>query len=196
MFKNCYVSLSLLFSLCLSIQHNAGELPLEAFSDMPVISLVRISPDGDRIAYRALVNNQDYLLIREIATGQVLGGFVVGDINPSHAYFVSQDKLILIASSHMKIMGYAGKHDISTAFIYDLNTNSVQQMLRPGKSIYRGQSGLGRVVGFSPDLQYAFMPAYVGKDGTTPKYNLMRVKLHVFGVPQSFGKNGHKSRDI
>ncbi len=177
MFNEFIKSLIVILTLVHFTQIKASDLPLEAFSDMPLISLVRISPDGDRIAYRSLVDNEDYLLIREIFTGKILGGFVVGDINPSHAYFVNQDKLILIATSHKKIWGFAGRHDISTAFIYDLKTNSVQQMLTPGRGIYRGQSGLGRVVGLSPDLEYAYMPAFVGKSGSRPNFNLMRVNL-------------------
>ncbi|NNJ71805.1 MAG: hypothetical protein HKP09_01350, partial [Enterobacterales bacterium] len=31
------------------------KLPLEAYSAMPVVSMLRISPDGSRIAYRSLV---------------------------------------------------------------------------------------------------------------------------------------------
>jgi len=139
--------------------------------------MVRLSPNGDRIAYRTVIKEEDYLLIKDLKSGAMIGGIIIRGINPSHAYFVGQDKIILIGSTYKMIQGFRRKHDVSSAFIYDITTKKLEQMLVPGRRIFRGQSGLGRVVGFSPDLKYAFMPAFVGKDGTTPRFNLMRVNL-------------------
>ncbi|MEL0037230.1 MAG: prolyl oligopeptidase family serine peptidase, partial [Gammaproteobacteria bacterium] len=166
----------LLLLLCLS-PIKASELPIEAYSALPVMSMVRISPEGNRIAYRAVRSEEDYLVIKDIASDKIVGGLMLGDINPSHAYFVDQDRVIMIGSTHKKIMGFRGKHDVSSAFIYDVNTNKVEQLLVPGRKIYTGQSGLGRVVGFSQDLSYAYMPAFTGDTSATPRYSLMKVDL-------------------
>ena len=71
----------LLLLLCLSTI-KASELPIEAYSALPVMSMVRISPNGDRIAYRAVRSDEDYLVIKDIASDKIVGGLMLGDINP------------------------------------------------------------------------------------------------------------------
>ena len=188
-------ALFLSFILFCLIPAKATQLPVKAYSALPVMSMVRLSPNGDRIAYRAVQNEDDYLIVKNIATGKIIGGFILGDINPSHAYFVDQNRVVLIGSTHKKIMGFRGQHDVSSAFIYDVTTNKVEQLLVPGREIYRGQSGLGRVAGFSEDLQYAYMPAFVGDRGTTPKYNLMKVDLAKPRRISTAERGRHDTRD-
>ena len=155
-----------------------AKLPLEAFSAMPVVSMLRISPDGSRIAYRSLVKDSDYLIIKDMSSGKILGGVNLGSINPNNAYFIDQNRIILIASENKRIAGYRGQHNVSSAFIYDLQTKTIEQLLVPGRGVYLGQANLGRVVGLSPDKKYAYMPAYVGEVSDEITFNLVRVDLN------------------
>ena len=89
-------ALFLSFILFCLIPVKATQLPVKAYSALPVMSMVRLSPNGDRIAYRAVQNEDDYLIVKDIATGKIIGGFILGDINPSHAYFVDQNRVVLM----------------------------------------------------------------------------------------------------
>ncbi len=167
--------------LIISIMSNqegfAEELPIEAYSALPSMSLVTISPEGDRFAYRAVVNDADVMLVRDIKSGEMIGGFKLGDINPYDAYFASQDKLILHASTFKRIHRYRGRHYITTAYVYDLNTKNIEQLLVQGRDIRIGQRRLGDIAGFSPDMKYVYMPALIGDGKSFVPLNLMRVEL-------------------
>ena len=58
--KKCYLYLALIFLIFSPLK--AAQLPVEAYSSLPVMSMVRISPDGGRIAFRAVRNEEDYLI--------------------------------------------------------------------------------------------------------------------------------------
>ena len=53
--------------------------------------------------------------------------------------------------SDKKLRGYKGRHNVSSAFIFDVSLNTIKQLLTPGYGIYKGQTNLGAIVGLSPD---------------------------------------------
>lgn len=93
--------------------------------------------------------------------------------------------------------GFKGKIDLSTAFLCEVKTGSVRQLLIPGDGIYRGQSGLGRIVGLSPDGTYAYMPAFVGDEGSeSPDYSLVKVNLKRKSSPSVYSKGTNATNDF
>jgi len=179
---------STLFFLSLLINTSAvfaessnNYLPLEVYSEHANKSLVRVSPSGDRIAYRLRENGKDYYLIVDINKGKVLHGFDVSKIKPRNAYFISEDKVILILTKRKKIRGYLGFHDIDYGFLFDLKTKDIKPLLQPGNGISAGQTRFGRIVALSKDQRWAYMPAYAkyrrSSVGMT-KLSLMKVDLN------------------
>jgi dipeptidyl aminopeptidase/acylaminoacyl peptidase len=166
---------------------NSKPLPLEAYAQYPEISLMTISPDGTRIAYRALQDDREILLIKEIETGKTLGGAVLSGIDAKSAYFIDNFRVILRASDYQRIPGFTGMHNVSSAFIYDLKSKEIRQLLTPGNGVYKGQTSLGSIIGLSPDKNTAYMPAYYTKSSSDFNvvaygqqkitYTLMKVNL-------------------
>ncbi len=51
----------------------------------------------------------------------------------------------------------------------NIKDKKIRQLLTPGDKILAGQTGLGKVVGVTPDGQYALMPAYSPVDNHFPE---------------------------
>ncbi|WP_016956530.1 alpha/beta hydrolase family protein [Catenovulum agarivorans] len=164
----------------------------EIYGALESVSLVRISPSGERIAYRTTDGDRDIIVVMDLKSNKVVGAINAEEVNPKYLYFVSEDKLILVASSYKVLPGFIGKHHVSTAFVFDVAEKELGQLLTPGDRIYMGQSGLGRIVGISPDLQYVYMPAYVGESSNElPPFNLMKVKLERRPKPRTHALGNH-----
>jgi hypothetical protein len=157
------------------------QLALQAYGNLPQVSMVRISPTGKNVALRYTRGEQDIILVRDISTGKRLGVVNVSKMQPNHIYFIDDHRLILKASQHNNVYNFRGRHDISSAFILNVEKNDIRQLLTQGDGIYNCQTGLGGLVGLSPDKQYAYMPAYVGSRNKTsgePIMTLMKVNLN------------------
>ncbi|XOV78871.1 MAG: prolyl oligopeptidase family serine peptidase [Aestuariibacter sp.] len=162
----------------------AESLPLEVYGKLPDKSMLRISPDASKIAYRSVTEDGDAVIIIDLQKKRLLGGINVSEIDPRDIYFVNENQLILVASEDKKILGYRGEHRVSTAFVFDIDSKELRQLLVPGRGIYEAQTGLGRVSGLSPDGKYLYMPAYSGKHHDDLTYDLMRVNLTRKGTPR------------
>ena len=171
------LSLSLvlfLFSSLVSAASSSSSVPIEAYGRLPSKSMLVISPNANRMAYRDTTSERDMLLVLDLSAGKLIAATDVTGINPNNMYFVDDDKLILVASKNARIRGFRGRHDISAAFSFDVVNNEVHQLLVAGNGIYQGQSALGNIVGISKDKKYAYMPAWRNKGS----YSLFKVNLH------------------
>jgi dipeptidyl aminopeptidase/acylaminoacyl peptidase len=197
-----FIFLTSLFSLSSTATENPP--PLEVYANTPEISLMTISPDGTRIAYRTLHNDRKVLLIKDITTGKTLGGASIEEINAQNAYFIDNFRVILKVSEYKKIPGYTGMHTVSAAFIYDLRTKEIRQLLIPGYGVYKGQTNIGDIIGLSADKQSAYMPAYfsdqkgvkINDFGEGPIYTLMKVKLAKKNKPRQLRIGSHDAKDF
>ena len=192
----------LVFSFLAAAEKNL--VPLDVYADVPAISLMSLSPDGSRISYKTIQNDRAVLLVKELSTGTTLGGAVLEGINANQAYFIDNNRVILKAYEYKKIQGYRGMSNVSAAFIYDLRSKEIRQLLIPGHGIYKGQTGVGDIVGLSADMKFAYMPAYysdkkgvsINDFGEGPKYSLMRVSLESKRVPRDLRIGEHDARDF
>lgn len=163
---------------------NSNPIPIEAYGQLPSKSLMVISPNSERLAYRDTKENQDIMVIIDLVTNKMLAAINIGGLNPSNAYFIDNERLVLVASDNKRIVGFTGRHVISAAFAYNLSTKKIHQLLIQGKGIYRGQSQLGNIVGLSADKKFAFMPAYESQS----KFNLYKVSLEKKRTPRTYIK--------
>ncbi|MGJ8692761.1 MAG: alpha/beta hydrolase family protein [Thalassotalea sp.] len=174
-------------------------IPLAVYADNPEVSLMTISPDGTRIAYVAMQENNQVLLIKEIATEKVLGGMTVSGMNTQGAYFIDNFRVILRASQYKKILGFEGRHDFGVAFVYDIRTNEIRQLLIPGFGIYTGQGNVDNIIGLSPDNKTAYMPAYYSEDNERvgdPIYTVMKVNTLKKNKPRQINIGSHDAVDF
>lgn len=170
---------------------------LKDYGTLPEIQLITISPSSNLVAFRKVTDGYDRIIVMSLATKKQITALNVADIKPNNIYFINEDQLVLVASQITKVEGYRGKIDLSTAFLLDLKTSAVRQLLIPGEGIYKGQSGLGSLLGLSPDGTYAYMPAYVGDDRSeVPEYSLLKVNLKERKTPSVYSKGMHATNDF
>ncbi|MBY6213019.1 alpha/beta fold hydrolase [Microbulbifer agarilyticus] len=194
----CY-GLVIAITLSFNAYGKASELTAKDYGALPKISMLAVSPSGERIAFRMTdETGADFAVVMSLADGKRLGAVNLSATTPDTIYFVNENELILQASDVRKLFGFRGKLDLSTAYAFDWRTGEVRQLLIPGDVVYRGQSGLGRIIGLSPDNKFAYMPAYVPKDhhDNDPRYSLVRVKLEDPKRPRVHFKGRHSSRDF
>jgi dipeptidyl aminopeptidase/acylaminoacyl peptidase len=188
-------SIILLLSLVTFTTQAAGkQLPLNSYSKLPEISMMRISPDGSQLAYRSNNGKQDVFVVKDAKTGKIQGAINVSSIDPQLAYFIDNEKIILKASQYKNITGYKGMHHVSSAFIFNIADKEIRQLLTPGYGIYTGQTSLGDITGISEDKSIAYMPAYIGDEGIKhhePQLELTQVSLDKKRKPRSLRKGTH-----
>ncbi len=188
------------FSLIVCSIFNASTVAKPSIDDygaLPQITKVSLSPSGDLVAFRKVENGGDFVVIVSRQDQKVVGVVNVSKITPRDIYFVSESELILVASTFTRIHGFWGRHDVSTAFVYNLNHNKIKPLLELDGDVYPGQTGLGKIVGISPDHQWVYMPAYTGKRSISdPNYSLLKVKLASPKIPRTHTKGDPNITDF
>jgi dipeptidyl aminopeptidase/acylaminoacyl peptidase len=180
------------------LSHYAYGAPsIRDYGSLPTVSMMSVSPSGKLAAFRRVSDGRDLVLVVSLNENKVLTGVDVASIKPRDLYFIDEDQLILVASKVRKISGFKGIHDISTAYLMDVVTGNIRQLLTPGDVIYAGQLGLGHIVGISVDGDFAYMPAYVAKSATdqSPDKSLMRVSLRSKRSPSVYEKGSSDTVD-
>lgn len=161
-------------------------------------SMLTLSPNGEMIGFRARNDERDLVMVYSLKEGKLVTGADVSSSKPSSLYFVNNDHLIVrVVEENRRLMGFKGRLDLSTAFSLNANTGELKQLLTPGDVIFKGQSGLGRIVGLSADHSHAYMPAYVGeRHERSPDYALMRVDLDSPRRPRVHSKGHHDATNF
>lgn len=180
---------------CTTLAH--AKPSLKDYGTLPEIQLITISPSSNLVAFRRVTPEYDRIIVISLATKKQITALNVAEIQPNSIYFLNEDQLVLVASKITKVHGYRGKIDLSTAFLLDVKTGGIRQLLVPGDGVYRGQSGLGRLLGLSPDGNFAYMPAYVGDDRSeNPDYSLMKINLKEKKSPAVYSKGINATTDF
>ena len=173
------ICLTLLLLSFASSATQTAKVDLKTYGANASISMLTMSPNGKYFAYRKHSEKQDALVVVSLADKKVLAAFDVSAIQPQQLYFVNNEQLVFRVSEYRGVMGFRGRFDVSTAFVVNIKDKGIRQLLIPGDKIYPGQTGLGSIVGISPDGKYVYMPAYDDTDGdyVEPKYALFKVSL-------------------
>lgn len=192
-------SLGLAFSGLASELSKKFQIPLETLGALPTHSMMSIAPSGTKFSYRVTNKDHDALVIYDLKARKQLGGIQVNKIDPHNIYFIDEERLIFVASEYKRAKGYRYKRHISTAFVFNIKTQEYRQLLVNEDSIHPAQTGLGRIVGISPDGKYAFMPAYM-KDASiyqneAPRFALLKVNLEKKSPPKRLNRGFVDARD-
>src|SRR3954467_13457628 len=149
------------------------------YGALPTIQMVAISPSGESIAYRKVTESQNTVVVTSISQKKNLLTIDIGKLQPENIYFLNENQIMLIVSEYRRVEGFLGKFDLSTAFVLNIDDKKIRQLLIPGDKILAGQTGLGRVVGITPDGKYALMPAWSDINNIFPDslYSLYKVNL-------------------
>ena len=161
-----------------------AEPTIEDYGALPKIQNMAISPNGELVAYRNVTSDRDVIVVVSLQKAAPIAAVDVSLIKPRDVFFVNNEQVLLRAAEHKRVRGFKGGFDVSTLFSMDIDSGRIKQLLVPGDGVvYRGQTGLGQVVGDSPDGKYLFMPAFYGEpqlimgEYAAPPYSLLKVPL-------------------
>ncbi len=134
-----------LFSIFLLCTVTANAAPtLKDYGTLPSISMVAISPDGNSVAFRKVVDGKDLLVAISLKEKKQLMMLDIEKIQPIDIFFLNNDQVYLFVSEYKRVSGFRGKFDTSTGFVLDIKTQKFRQLLTPGEEkVYPGQTGLG-----------------------------------------------------
>jgi dipeptidyl aminopeptidase/acylaminoacyl peptidase len=137
-----------------------GPPPLSVYGGLPEIDLLCLSPDGTGLSMvRRLDGKQAVVALN--ADMRPLARVGTDEIRTRRMAYLSPTAIMLQASTATDARGaLRDEFEYSTAFVLNLETKKVVKLLGDTSTVYPFQSGLGRVVGVSPDGKTAFMPAY------------------------------------
>ncbi len=187
--KRCYSYLYFLTAFVITIHStlhaNEFDVPLEHYASIPEKSMFAMSPSGNKVGYRTAKDGQDAYVVVDLKANKMVAGVNVAAIDPKTAYFINETQLIFVVSQYTSIPGYEGKHHVSSAFVYDIESKKIRQLVVPGKGVYDGQTRLGRVIGISPDKEHVYMPLYVQRGRSRAVYSVTKVALNKKRVPQT-----------
>ena len=158
-------------------EENAQVPPnIEHYGLLPQYREVTLSPDGKHLALIQRQGTQDFFVVKNAASLEIVGGFNAAKYNARSIYFLSNRHIIILTSKHTRMMRVRGSFEKSSAFVYDLESKKIKVLLAKTKGLYPAQ-GYGNIVGFNADTQELYMPAYSGGLGGTPRLDLYKVKL-------------------
>lgn len=180
MFRRVYLGIQLgILLFCTFTSGAYATVNLKDYGGLPNMSMVTISPNGQLLAYRNTTEKLDALVVLSLSDKKVLSKIDLSNIEPDGIFFINDDQIIFRASEYTRVAGFRGKFDLSTAFVHSIKDKKTRQLLIPGEKILAGQTGLGGIVGITPDGNYALMPAFTQVDNhfPTPKYALYKVNL-------------------
>src|SRR5690606_15003807 len=180
MLKIAFLSLAFLVSAA-----SLAAPGIKDYGSLPNTSMMSISPNGKTVAFRTVQDDRDMLTVISLTDKKLVSGLDLTKIQPKTIFFANDESVYLKASDYGRVAGFRGKFESSTGFVLDIRTNKVRQLLIPGEhAVYPGQIGLGQVIGFTKDRDYALMPAFVGSTdlmlgkSVAPNYSLLKVNLN------------------
>jgi dipeptidyl aminopeptidase/acylaminoacyl peptidase len=172
-----------------------GQPSLHDYAALPAIQLMSVSPDGGQVAFRMRKAESDVVVVVGIQERKVLTGLDVSAIMPSQLYFLDQSRVIMVAADEDFMRGYRGHLRRTTAYSLDIGTGQYAQLLTPGDKIIIGQTGIGDIVGASPDGTHVYMPAFTGDENNQPDLSLMDVDLNSVRRPKRLMKGSNHTID-
>jgi dipeptidyl aminopeptidase/acylaminoacyl peptidase len=175
--------------LSAQVLSTSGQPDINHYGKLPEYRSLAISPDGKHYALIQRQANQDFFVILNAETLEMVGGFNADKFKARGIHFVSNEHVVLESSKHTRMMQVRGSWENSSAFVYNLTSKKIKTLLSSSKGLYPAQGGLGRIVGFNKKTSELYMPAFAGRLGATPKYHLYRVSLeHGRGKVHAKGK--------
>lgn len=163
-------------SFCLSGAMANDAPSIEAYGQLPTISIMTLSPGGTRVAFRQTDGDQDMIVVLDLETGRSLAAVSIGDLKPRDLWFVNEDTVFAIASETLSAVYGRSGYELSRAYFLDIPSNQVTLIFRHSDDVFDNQTGLGKVVGQNENGTVIYMPAFVTHAATTePRYGLFHV---------------------
>lgn len=137
----------------------AQSINAEIYGKHPEKSLMTISPDGSRMAYRHVAANIDQIIVLNMADKSIVRAVDLQGTNPFSLFFANNDIVILKTSKNAKSIMYNEVHRKSVAWSLNIKEGKMHRLLSSGQGIGKFTGDMSSIIGLSKDKKYAFMIA-------------------------------------
>ena len=172
----CLIVASCLSAVIIAAEATAVQPKVEHYGLLPKYRSVSISPDGKHIALIEREGTQDFFVVRNTETLEMVGGFNADKYNARGVFFASDNHVIILNSKHRRMARIRGPFEQAYAFVYNLTSQKIKVLLAQSKGLYPAQN-LTNIVGLNPTTNELYMTAYTGNLYNTPRLDLYRVSL-------------------
>ncbi|BFM05888.1 hypothetical protein GCM10025791_21890 [Halioxenophilus aromaticivorans] len=148
---------------------------ISAFSKIPSVRSMSISPNGRYYAWLQQENDENLIVVYDTQKDATTVKRTGDKIKNRSINFATNEYVVLPASSTQRFYSRLNPLEYSGAFSFNLATGEVKRLLLGTQDLYLSQTGLGRIIGVNEDDASVFMPAWDNK--STPRYNLYKVSL-------------------
>lgn len=152
----------------------AAQPPIEAYGELPDRRSMVLSPDGQHAAFLSYQDGVDFMAV-STGAGEFLSGMRTDKFKARSVSFVGSDHLIVRGSNTTRLG--TTEYENTGAFSYNIATRKAVQLPRYTEGGLAFQSGLGHIVGKTPDGASVFMPAFTAPNTGDAKYDLYEVDL-------------------
>lgn len=171
--------ITLLFSLILSLSLVAKQLPVEAFSNLPEVSQVKLSPNGNQIAFIRIIEGSTYIATTDLIKAKTQ--YIVGTDNQKFkiGWFIWANNKTLLISADYPVSRYGNKYTETRLLKVKADgSNSAETVIIP-KSKERHSQFQNNIIDILPD---------------EPNHILMAVDLRVPNQPDVYKINLESNR--
>lgn len=165
------------FCLNWSAHSQDGPLPVEFFADRPAAELVSLSPDGSMIAFVRNQGLEQFIVIQDLKSGEIVRATELKDVKPRRVSFATNGHVLITMSVFKGRDGLLGKGELSRLASYSVKTGKSVQLLEKVREIGFQDKlfNLTNIVGIDQNEQEVYMGAYgFGSSGT---YDIFKIDL-------------------
>ncbi|VAV86836.1 hypothetical protein MNBD_ALPHA06-1946, partial [hydrothermal vent metagenome] len=145
-----------------SVSMAQSVVPLEAFAQKQKISLVRISPNGEMIAFLRMQDGKPLVLVKRI-DGPMISGANLEGVKPSNIRWASNEYLLLTVSNTGYDIRFRAKHQRSEyyrTFSFHIKSKKIVQLLKYSSAKLSTYSiNLGSIIAIDHETPAAYIPA-------------------------------------
>jgi dienelactone hydrolase len=138
--KRWLAALAAFFTLATGLSASAA--PLEAYSRLPAMQNVRLSDDGQNVAYITSRGGQLRVIVQQLADGAALAALDLGDAKVRDIDWGGPNHVVVTVSSTTSITNVTFVGELSQAVSLDIRTGQAVQMMQRS----RGSTGYATVL--------------------------------------------------
>ena len=137
--------------------------PLEVYGQLPSVSSVGISPDGQNLVFLRNMNEDTQIVLTK-ADMTPIRGFIIDDIKARHVSFLNDNYVKIDVSHTVHRLRRIRKGEFGAAFSINIHDKEARptSMVRFVRGLGRIIQSYGRVVGLSADSQTVTIPLWFG----------------------------------
>ncbi len=171
-----YLTLTALFFFYSCVTQAQKELPVEVYGLDPIVSDMKLSPNGELIAYTKYTEGKRVIFVVSLSGGGIVTAFDATKDKLRGYQFWGEKYLVINKSITTRFAGYRGEYEYYVSFATNLETGETEQLLRGDNRLFWPQLNLTDIVAAAEEGNVV-MSARFGEFADVAYYELQQIDL-------------------